>query len=206
MSKLYKLIIITITAIMLAAGCSETSSNNSGNSGNITDGGSSGGNGGDGSGGDGSGSSSEIINSTMRASASIDNALLYTFFTPAAATNGASLTYNWNFDDNAEETTDTNIVSHEFSKYGKSYNVTLEVNNMQTNDKENVSMIIPLPKPTVYFACSTAGLDIYCLPNISQQGINDVEYTWNIFNSSNEQIASFTTKGSTKSRRCNGIY
>ena len=191
MSKLYKLIIITITAIMLAAGCSETSSNNSGNSGNITDGGSSGG-----SGGDGSGSSSEIINSTMRASASIDNALLYTFFTPAAATNGASLTYNWNFDDNAEETTDVNIVSHEFSKYGKSYNVTLEVNNMQTNDKENVSMIIPLPKPTVYFACSTAGLDIYCLPNISQQGINDVEYTWNIFNSSNEQIASFTTKGS----------
>ena len=196
MSKLYKLIIITITAIMLAAGCSETSSNNSGNSGNITDGGSSGGNGGDGSGGDGSGSSSEIINSTMRASASIDNALLYTFFTPAAATNGASLTYNWNFDDNAEETTDVNIVSHEFSKYGKSYNVTLEVNNMQTNDKENVSMIIPLPKPTVYFACSTAGLDIYCLPNISQQGINDVEYTWNIFNNSNEQIASFTTQGS----------
>ena len=196
MSKLYKLIIITITAIMLAAGCSETSSNNSGNSGNITDNGSSGGNGGDGSGGDGSGSSSEIINSTMRASASIDNALLYTFFTPAAATNGASLTYNWNFDDNAEETTDVNIVSHEFSKYGKSYNVTLEVSNMQTNDKENVSMIIPLPKPAVYFACSTAGLDIYCLPNISQQGINDVEYTWNIFNSSNEQIASFTTKGS----------
>lgn len=195
MSKLYKLIIITITAIMLAAGCSETSSNNSGNSGNITDGGSGGGNNSDGSGSN-SDSSSEIINSTMRASASIDNALLYTFFTPAAATNGASLTYNWNFDDNAEETTDTNIVNHEFSKYGKSYNVTLEVNNMQTNDKENVSMIIPLPKPTVYFACSTAGLDIYCLPNISQQGINDVEYTWNIFNSSNEQIASFTTKGS----------
>lgn len=195
MSKLYKLIIITITAIMLAAGCSETSSNNSGNSGNITDGGSGGGNNSDGSGSN-SDSSSEIINSTMRASASIDNALLYTFFTPAAATNGASLTYNWNFDDNAEETTDVNIVSHEFSKYGKSYNVTLEVNNMQTNDKENVSMIIPLPKPTVYFACSTAGLDIYCLPNISQQGINDVEYTWNIFNSSNEQIASFTTKGS----------
>ena len=195
MGKLYRLIIISIIALIFAIGCSDTNSQSSGG-GNITDNGSSGGNGGDGSGGDGSGSSSEIINSTMRASASIDNALLYTFFTPAAATNGASLKYSWDFDDNAVETTDTNIINHEFSKYGKSYNVTLEVSNMQTNDKENVSMIIPLPKPTIYFACSTAGLDIYCLPNISQQGINDVEYTWNIFNSSNEQIASFTTKGS----------
>lgn len=200
MSKLYKLIIISIMAVIFAIGCSDTNSQSSGG-GNITDNGSSGGNGGDGnggdgSGGDGSGSSSEIINSTMRASASEDNALLYTFFTPAAATNGASLKYSWDFDDNAVESTDTNIINHEFSKYGKSYNVTLEVSNMQTNDKENVSMIIPLPKPTVYFACSSAGLDIYCLPNISQQGIMDVEYTWNIFNSSEEQIASLKTTGS----------
>lgn len=195
MSKIYRLIIISIMALIFAIGCSDTNSQSSGG-GNITDNGSSGGNGGDSSGGDGSGSSSEIINSTMRASASEDNALLYTFFTPAAATNGASLKYSWDFDDNAVETTDTNIINHEFSKYGKSYNVTLEVSNMQTNDKENVSMIIPLPKPTIYFACSSAGLDIYCLPNISQQGIMDVEYTWNIFNSSNQQIASLKTTGS----------
>lgn len=195
MSKIYRLIIISIMALIFAIGCSDTNSQSSGG-GNITDNGSSGGNGGDGSGGDGSGSSSEIINSTMRASASQDNALLYTFFTPAAATNGASLKYSWDFDDNAVETTDNNIINHEFSKYGKSYNVTLEVSNMQTNDKENVSMIIPLPKPTIYFACSSAGLDIYCLPNISQQGIMDVEYTWNIYNSSNQQIASLNTTGS----------
>lgn len=195
MSKIYRLIIISIMAVIFAIGCSDTGSQSSGG-GNITDNGSSGGNGGDGSGGDGSGSSSEIINSTMRASASQDNALLYTFFTPAAATNGASLKYSWDFDDNAVETTDNNIINHEFSKYGKSYNVTLEVSNMQTNDKENVSMIIPLPKPTIYFACSSAGLDIYCLPNISQQGIMDVEYTWNIYNSSEEQIASLNTTGS----------
>lgn len=190
MSKIYRLIIISIMALIFAIGCSDTSSQSSGG-GNITDNGSSGGNG-----GDGSGSSSEIINSTMRASASQDNALLYTFFTPASATNGASLKYSWDFDDNAVETTDNNIINHEFSKYGKSYNVTLEVSNMQTNDKENVSMIIPLPKPTIYFACSSAGLDIYCLPNISQQGIMDVEYTWNIYNSSNQQIASLNTTGS----------
>lgn len=195
MSKIYRLIIISIMAVIFAIGCSDTNSQSSGG-GNITDNGSSGGNGGDGSGGDGSGSSSEIINSTMRASASQDNALLYTFFTPASATNGASLKYSWDFDDNAVETTDNNIINHEFSKYGKSYNVTLEVSNMQTNDKENVSMIIPLPKPTIYFACSSAGLDIYCLPNISQQGIMDVEYTWNIYNSSNQQIASLNTTGS----------
>lgn len=194
MSKIYRLIIISIMALIFAIGCSDTNSQSSGG-GNITDNSSSGGNGGDGSGGTSS-SSSEIINSTMRASASQDNALLYTFFTPAAATNGASLKYNWNFDDNAEETTDTNIINHEFSKYGKSYNVTLNISNTQTNDKENVSMTIPLPKPSVYFACSSAGLDIYCLPNISQQGIMDVEYTWNIYNSSNQQIASLNTTGS----------
>ena len=133
MGKLYRLIIISIIALIFAIGCSDTSSQSSGG-GNITDNGSSGGNGGDGSGGDGSGSSSEIINSTMRASASIDNALLYTFFTPAAATNGASLKYSWDFDDNAVETTDTNIINHEFSKYGKSYNVTLEVSNIEKCD------------------------------------------------------------------------
>lgn len=149
------------------------------------------GNGGSGSKGDGSdnGSSqidnkSEIINPTMRASADENDALKQTFFSPAIATNGADLKYTWNFDDGTTETTDNNVVTHKYDKYGKTYKVELKLENSSSDVIKYAYLDLTLDKPYIFMDCDTSGLKIFCKPIISETSINDAEYTWKIYRES----------------------
>lgn len=179
MKRYLKLIMLILTASFFILACQDTSDSSNGSNSGIEDGGS-GGN------GDGGGSSldSEIINATMRVSADENDALKNTFFSPAVATNGGKLQYTWNFGDDTESIdTDYNYVTHQFNKYGKTYTIKLLLNNMSSSQQETVTMDLSLPKPELSINCNTSGALIFCNPVISQQGIQDVSYTWNIFNS-----------------------
>lgn len=147
-------------------------------------------NNGSGSGSDGGGSDngssqydnkSEIINPTMRASADENDALKQTFFSPAIATNGADLKYTWNFDDGTTETTDNNVVSHIYDKYGKTYKVELKLENSDSDVIKYAYLDLTLDKPYIFMDCDTSGLKIFCKPIISETSINDAEYTWKIY-------------------------
>lgn len=182
MKRYLKVLMLILTASFFVLACQDTSDSSNGSNGSnsgIEDGGS-GGN------GDGGGSSldSEIINATMRVSADENDALKNTFFSPAVATNGGKLQYTWNFGDDTESIdTDYNYVTHQFNKYGKTYTIKLLLNNMSSSQQETVTMDLSLPKPELSINCNTSGALIFCNPVISQQAIQDVSYTWNIFNS-----------------------
>lgn len=175
-------LMLILTASFFVLACQDTSDSSNGTNSGIEDGGS----GGDGGTGDGGGSSldSEIINATMRVSADENDALTNTFFSPAVATNGGKLQYIWDFGDNTESiSTDYNYIKHQFNKYGKTYTVKLLLNNMSSSQQETVTMDLSLPKPELSINCNTSGALLFCNPVISQQGIQDVSYTWNIFDS-----------------------
>lgn len=179
MKRYLKLLMLILTASFFVLACQDTSDSSNGTNSGIEDGGS-GGN------GDGGGSSldSEIINATMRVSADENDALKNTFFSPAVATNGGKLKYTWDFgDESGSVDTEHNYVTHQFNKYGKTYTVKLLLNNMTSSQQETVTMDLKLPKPELSINCNTSGALLFCNPVINQQAVQDVSYTWNIFNS-----------------------
>ena len=180
MKRYLKLLMLILTASFFVLACQDTSDSSNGTNSGIEDGG----NGNNNSGGGGTSLTSEIINATMRVSADEDDALKNTFFSPAVATNGGTLKYTWDFgDDTASVDTDYNYITHQFNKYGKTYTVKLLLNNMTSSQQETVTMDLKLPKPELSINCNTSGALIFCNPVISQQAVQDVSYTWNIFNS-----------------------
>lgn len=180
MKRHLKFFMLLLTVLCLVLACQDTSDSSS----NTNSGTADGGNGNNSGGGGGTSLDSEIINATMRVSADEDDALKNTFFSPAVATNGGTLKYTWDFgDDTASVDTDYNYITHQFNKYGKTYTVKLLLNNMTSSQQETVTMDLKLPKPEISINCNTSGALIFCNPVISQQAVQDVSYTWNIFNS-----------------------
>lgn len=177
MKRHLKFFMLLLTVLCLVLACQDTSDSSSNTNSGTADGG-------NGNNSGGTSLDSEIINATMRVSADEDDALKNTFFSPAVATNGGTLKYTWDFgDDTASVDTDYNYITHQFNKYGKTYTVKLLLNNMTSSQQETVTMDLKLPKPEISINCNTSGALIFCNPVISQQAVQDVSYTWNIFNS-----------------------
>lgn len=141
-------------------------------------------------------SNSDIIQATMRASADVNDALKQTFFSPAIATNGGSLTYTWNFDDGVVETTSNNLVTHKYNKYGKTYKVELKLENSISKAVKYAYLDIMLDKPTVFMNCDTNGLKMFCTPLISEASIDDASYTWDIYDKNNTLLKTINSTGS----------
>lgn len=154
---------------------------------------------GDGSNGNGSNGNgaynSDIVQATMRAAGDVDNALKQTFFSPAIATNGGSLTYTWNFDDGTVETTQNNMITHTYEKYGKVYKAELKLENSLSSTQKYAYLDIMLDKPQIFMSCDTNGLKMFCKPLISESSINDASYIWEIYDSSNSLLSTINTTG-----------
>lgn len=138
---------------------------------------------------------SDIVQATMRVSADINDALKQTFFSPAIATNGGSLTYTWNFDDGVIETTSNNLVTHTYNRYGKTYKVELKLENSISNTKKYAYLDVVLEKPDVFMNCDTNGLKMFCVPLISEASIDDALYTWDIYDKNNTLLKTINSTG-----------
>lgn len=154
------------------------------------------GDGSNGSGNNGNGAyNSDIVQATMRASGDVNDALKQTFFSPAIATNGGNLIYNWNFDDGTVETTSNNLITHKYDKYGKVYQVELKLVNSLSNTEKFAYLDIMLDKPQIFMSCDTNGLKMFCKPIISESSINDAAYTWEIYDKSDSLLTTINTTG-----------
>ncbi|MDY5051975.1 MAG: PKD domain-containing protein [Candidatus Mucispirillum faecigallinarum] len=131
---------------------------------------------------------SDIVNPAMRVAADENDALKQTFFSPAIATNVADIKYTWNFDDGTTETTDNNVVTHRYDKYGKTYKVELKLENSKSGVVKYAYLDLTIDKPAVFINCDTSGLKIFCKPIISETSINDAEYTWNIYSQEDDSV------------------
>lgn len=111
-----------------------------------------------------------------------DDGINYTFSSRAAAADGSDLEFTWNFndDENSEQTgSNLNNVTHSFTQYDRTYNVTLTVTNPKTKDTATTNVAIKTPTPTFNFdvnAGAIAGSKRF-IPNLTID-IPDVTYTW----------------------------
>lgn len=106
----------------------------------------------------------------------------YTFTSRAVAADGGDLNFTWNFNDDADnEITGSNLnnVTHSFTQYDRSYNVTLTVKNPANNDVVTTKVAIKTPTPTFSFDVNAGAIpgSKRFVPKLSIE-IPDVKYKW----------------------------
>lgn len=119
---------------------------------------------------------SSIYNISLRAVPDSVNDRLYSFFTPAQASN-EDITYVWDFGDGSEQLTGAgNLVDHTFPQYNKTYKVTVTMKS-SFEEKSNY-ILVTLPKPALHIQGTYIDNFAAFMPIVLGVNINDAEFQW----------------------------